>query len=104
MDFPTALILDGLDNIMRHNVFTFWSRGFLQIDGIVMATLCAFKNATIYYTCHEETNFLTNDAHLLLFYCKLSDNEYIIHWASPNKYANFVSSMNDFGEPRAQLE
>lgn len=69
-----------------------------------MGTLWAFNHATIYYSCDEETIVLPNHAHLLLFYYRFSDNEYIIQWASPNQYAKFVSSMNDFGKPRACLE
>jgi hypothetical protein len=103
-DFPTALVLDGLDTVMRYNVFSFGSRRFLQLDGTAMGTLCACNYATIYYSYHEETNLLVNDAHLLLFYRRYIDDALIIQRASPNGFAHFVSAMNDLGQTGARLE
>jgi hypothetical protein len=63
-DVPTALVLDGLNTIMRYNVFSFGSRRFLQLDGTAMGTSRACNYATIYYSYHKETNLLVNDAPL----------------------------------------
>jgi hypothetical protein len=103
-DFPTALVLDGLDTVMRHNVFAFGARRFLQLDGTAMGTSCACNYATIYYSYHEETKLLANPTYLLLFYRRFIDDAFVIQRASPNGYADFVHGMNDFGRPGARLE
>jgi hypothetical protein len=91
---------------MRHNVFSFGSQCFLQLlDGTVMGPSCACNYATTYYSYHEETNLLANDARLLLFYRRyITDDTLIIQRASPNSFANFVSMMKNVGTPGARLE
>ena len=84
-DFPTALVLDGLDTVMRYNVFSFGSRRFLQLDGTAMGTSCACNYATIYYSYHEETKLLVDDTHLLLFYRRYIDDALIIQRAEHNE-------------------
>ena len=37
-DFPTKLVLDSIERLMRFNVFTFGNRFFLQLNGTAMET------------------------------------------------------------------
>jgi hypothetical protein len=57
-NFPSIKILEGLDIIMRNNVFAFGSHYFKQCNGTAMGTPCACTYATIYYSYHEETLLL----------------------------------------------
>ena len=65
-DFPSIKILEGLDIIMRNNVFSFGNRFFKQANGTAMGTPGACSYATIYYGYHEET-VLPNLTSLLFF-------------------------------------
>jgi hypothetical protein len=86
-DLPTALVLDGIDAVMRCNVFSFGSRRSLQLDGTAMGTSCACNSMLLFTTATTKI-----------------DDTLIIQQASSNGFANFVSAMNDFGTPSARLE
>jgi hypothetical protein len=82
---------------MRDNVFSFGSQCFLQLlDGIVTGPSCACNYATIYYSYHEETNLLANNAHLLLFYHIHINGTLIIERASPRSFAIFCEHDEQF--------
>ena len=102
-DFPTIKILEGLDIIMRNNVFAFGSRHFKQCNGTAMGTPCACTYATIYYSYHEETSLLQPNNNLL-FYRRLIDDAFIIQRNIPDGYTRFMQRMNSFGDDGARLE
>ena len=52
-DFKTELILKGIKQLMKHNVFTFGNRYYLQKNGTVMGTNVACMYAMIYYSYHK---------------------------------------------------
>jgi hypothetical protein len=101
--FPTQKILEGLDIIMRHNVFSFGTRFYRQRNGTAMGTPCACTFATIYFSYHEETSLLQPDS-ALLFYRRLIDDGFIIQRNIPHGYNNFMLRMNSFGDDGARLE
>jgi hypothetical protein len=102
--FPTAKILNGLDIIMRNNVFTFGNRYWKQRNGTAMGTSCACAYATIYYSYHEETALITpNNPHGVLFYRRLIDDALIIQRNTPGAHDTFLAAMNSFGTPGASL-
>jgi hypothetical protein len=103
-NFPSIKILEGLDIIMRNNVFAFGSGYFKQCNGTAMGTPCTCTYATIYYSYHEEILLLkpNND---LLFYQRLIHDAFIIQRNISNAYNCFVMQrMNSFGDNRARLE
>jgi hypothetical protein len=102
-DFPSIKILEGLDIIMRNNVFAFGSHYFKQCNGTAMGTPCACTYATIYYSYHEETSLLQPDNNLL-FYRRLIDDAFIIQRNIPDGYEHFMQRMNSFGDDGARLE
>ena len=52
-NFPTDLILDSIERLMKFNVFTFGSSFFIQTNGTAMGTNAAYMYATIYYSYHK---------------------------------------------------
>jgi hypothetical protein len=102
--FPTAKILNGLDIIMRNNVFTFGNRCWKQRNGTAMGTSCACAYATIYYSFHEETALITPaNPHGVLFYRRLIDDALILQRNNPGAHDIFLAAMNSFGNPGARL-
>ena len=57
-DFPTNLVLESIERLMRFNVFTFGNRFFLQLNGTVIGTNFGCMYAMIYYSYHEEMRLL----------------------------------------------
>jgi hypothetical protein len=102
-DFPSIEILEGLDIIMRNNIFVFGSHYFKQCNGTAMGTPCACTYATIYYSYHEETSLLQPNNNLL-FYRRLIDDALIIQRNIPDRYEHFMQRMNSFGDDGARLE
>ena len=101
--FPTQKILEGLDIIMRNNVFSFGNRFFKQANGTAMGTPCACSYATIYYSFHEETTLLQPGL-APIFYRRLIDDAFIIQCNPPHGYTHFLTAMNSFGEDGSRLE
>ena len=58
LGFPTKMVLDALELIMRNNIFQFDDTYWHQIDGTAMGTSTACSYATIYYAFHEHTYLL----------------------------------------------
>jgi hypothetical protein len=101
-NFPTLKILEGLDIIMRNNVFSFGNRFFKQANGTAMGTPCACSYATIYYSYHEETALLQPGI-APIFYRRLIDDAYVILDNTLHGYNQFMTAMNSFGEDGARL-
>ena len=93
-DFNTELILKGIEQLMKHNVFIFGNRYYLQKDGTAMGTNVACMYTTIYYSYYKENSLL----HLsyIKFYCRLIDNAFIIVGDTPNVFQNVSNAMDDF--------
>ena len=94
-NFQTELILKGIERLMKHNVFTFGDRYYLQKNGTAMGTNVACMYATIYYSYHEENSLL----HLsyIKFYRRLIDDAFIIVEDTPEVFKNVSHAMDDFG-------
>ena len=75
-DFPRELVLDGLAYLMRHNVFSFGDRYFLQLNRTAMGTNVACMYATIYYSLHKENTICTISN--IIFYRRLIDDAFMI--------------------------
>ena len=100
-DFKTELILKGIEQLMKHNVFTFGNRYYLQKNGTAMGTNVACMYATIYYSYHKENSLL----HLsyIKFYRRLIDNAFIIVEDTPEVFQNVSNAMDDFGSVGKRL-
>ena len=100
-DFNTKLILKGIERLMKHNVFTFGNRFFLQKNGTAMGTNVACMYATIYYSYHEENDLL----HLsyIKFYRRLIDDAFIIVEDTPDIHQKVSKDMDEFGPEGKRL-
>ena len=61
--FPTEMVLEATELVMRNNVFQFDDTFWLQLTGTAMGTSLACMYATIYFSYHEETRILPVYAH-----------------------------------------
>ena len=57
-NFPTDMVLEALELVMRNNIFQFDNTFWIQLTGTAMGTSVACVYATIYYSYHEETKLL----------------------------------------------
>jgi len=98
-DIPIEATLDGLDMVMRLNIFTFGDMTFLQKRGTAMGAPPAPQIATIYYAT-EEAIFLPNFQSRLLYYRRYLDDVFGIwlHHEDPAQDAlawqQFQTAMN----------
>ena len=58
-DFPTVLVLQGLERLMKYNVFLFGNNYFHQLNGTAMGTNVACMYATIYIVIMKKQSFNT---------------------------------------------
>ena len=54
-NFPTTMVMEATELIMRNNIFQFDDTFWLQRTGTAMGSSLAVTYATIYYAYHEET-------------------------------------------------
>jgi len=78
--FPTDMVLEATELIMRHNIFQFDDTYWLQLTGTAMGTSLACVYATIYYSYHEETSLTPelNSTSCLLLYGRLIDDAVLV--------------------------
>ena len=57
-DFPTDAVLEGLELVMRFNLFQFGNANFIQLIGTAMGTSVAVVYANLYAGWHEITSIL----------------------------------------------
>lgn len=57
-DFPTDAVLEGLELVMRFNLFQFGDANFIQLIGTAMGTSVAVVYANLYAGWHEITSIL----------------------------------------------
>ena len=98
-NFPTEVILAGLQIVMTNNVFAFGNTYWLQACGTAMGTIIAVIYATIYYSLHEELCILPPGEHqnLILYHRFIDDAFSIILFQQSNTYNKFKETMNDYG-------
>jgi hypothetical protein len=96
---PTEAIIDGLELIMRWNIFMFGDTYWRQLTGTAMGTPPACAYATLYYAIHE----LDMPPHLrrcLALYKRYIDDGIGI-WIGPtNLWTEFQVWVNSFGSLR----
>ena len=56
--YPTDMVLEAVELVMRNNVFQFDDTYWLQLTGTAMGTSLACIYATIYFSYHEETRII----------------------------------------------
>jgi hypothetical protein len=101
-DFPTSLILESIERLMKYNVFTFGTRFYIQQNGTAMGTNAACMYATIYYSYHEET--VISKLPSITFYRRLIDDGFIIMQDDPGNFEHIQDVMNDFGPEGKRLK
>ena len=108
-DYPTKTILNGLEIVMRLNVFGFGNTFWLQLRGTAMGTSVAVMYATIYYSLHEETAIappppMLPRLNLLLSKRFIDDAIFLLTSDDPAATkATIMETMNNFGPPGKQL-
>ena len=100
--FPTTLILESIERLMKFNAFTFGNRFFLQQNGTAMGTNAACMYATIYYSYHEET--VISKLPFVKFYRRLIDDAFIILDNTAGNFELLQQLMDDFGPEGKRLE
>lgn len=105
-DFPTELVIAGIEQLMKYNVFSFGNRYFLQRNGTAMGTNVACMYATIYYSYHEETHLLHQS--YIKFYCRLIDDAFIVfdpddRTVSSLPFQSLQNAMDSFGPKEKRL-
>jgi hypothetical protein len=96
---PTEAIIDGLELIMRFNIFKFGDTHWKQRSGTAMGTPPACMYATLYYAIHE----LAMPPHLqacLAIYKRYIDDGFGIWIGSKKHWTEFQSWVNSFGSLR----
>ena len=101
-DFPTELVLESIERLMRFNVFTFGSRFFLQKNGTAMGTNVGCMYATIYYSYHEEKRLLRLP--FVHFYRRLIDDAFVVIDDDSHKYTSLITIMNRYGPKDKRLK
>jgi hypothetical protein len=96
------LLIEGLEIIMRNNVFQFGDTYWLQLNGTAMGVSPSCMYATLYYAAHERT-FLRKYPELRLY--KRYIDDVIGIWIPQRlnddlRWSNFKKDMNDFGRLR----
>ena len=56
--YPTEMVLQAVELVMRNNIFQFDDTFWLQLTGTAMGTSLACIYATIYFSYHEETRII----------------------------------------------
>jgi hypothetical protein len=117
--FPSQMILEATEIIMKSNVFQFDNTYWLQKIGTAMGTNMACLLATIYYSYHEETNLLPTYQHqplvpnqppALLLYARLIDDSVQVWdtaYMPPNMKQNLkkhISEAMSFGQLEWEVE
>ena len=107
-NFPTDMVCEGLELVMRNNIFQFDDCYFHQKEGAAMGTSTACAYATTCYSYHEE-NFLPIMATELKLYRRLIDDGFFVITPSGTATADEMHGrmkkiMNSFGYPGRRLE
>lgn len=102
---PTSfsLVLEGMDLVMRNNLFCFGDTRWLQLSGTAMGTSPAPPYATIYNSYHEETALLKNPDHNLVLYKRFIDDGFVMQRGGSTHHDNFLRAMNSFGPAGKRL-
>ena len=72
--FPTKLVLEAMNIVMRFNVFEFGDTIIRQLTGTAMGTPSACTYATIYYAHHEISTLLRKYERHLIYYKRFIDD------------------------------
>lgn len=104
--FDSRTVLEGLDLIMRFNIFEFGDTHWIQQTGTAMGTSVACVYATIYYSYHEETRLLRNPINEfgIYFYRRYIDDALAVMYDPATNYQPFAAAMNSFGDNGRRLE
>lgn len=104
-DAPRAAIVQGLEILMRNNIFKFGDTFWHQTEGTAMGTPPAPPYATLYFGIHE-LDIVPKYQQSLLDYCRYIDDVLgaWIHHPNPvtdsQNFEAFQASMNCFGKLR----
>ena len=104
-NFPSSLILKGLEMVMRNNIFTFGDTFWLQLKGTAIGTSVACMYATIYFSYHEEKKIILPTAKKrgdLLLYVRFIDNVFAII-KRPESTEILNKQLNSFGKEDRRL-
>ena len=93
-DIPIEATLEGLEMVMKFNIFTFGDLTFLQRKGTAMGAPPAPQIATIYYAT-EEANFLPIFQDRLIYYGRYLDDVFGI-WLHHNDPAIDATRWQEF--------
>ena len=74
--FPVKLVLDGIERLMKYNLFRFGNHCFIQRKGTSMGTNIGYMYVIIYYVYHKETVILKLP--FITFYRWLIEDTFII--------------------------
>ena len=97
LGYPTELILEVLELIMKNNIFEFGDSFFLQLIGTAMGTPVACIYATIYYAYHERTYLLQKYARYLCLLRRFIDDMFGIWTGTDKEFKNFKNDLT-FGQ------
>jgi hypothetical protein len=96
-DFPPIeLICEGLELVMKNNIFEFGETTWHQLQGTAMGTSVAPTFATIYYAYHEETAILNSSIKPYYYKRKIDDTITIMLDYTNIKHKEFMNIMNNF--------
>ena len=105
-DFPDNAIhpglLQGIEIIMRHCLFYFDNKVWVQLLGTAMGALPAPMYATFYFAVHE-ANIIHKYAPYILFYGRYIDDTLLIvneQTFTPTVYAQLQHDFNSYGSLR----
>lgn len=103
LNLDTSAILQGLNILMRHSIFKFNQRYFVQLTGTAMGTPPAPPYATLYFYLHERKT-ISKYQDQLLFYNRYIDDAFFI-WdnstpLSNQKWEELQKDFDSFGKLR----
>ena len=104
--FPTKLVLEAMNIVMRFNVFEFGDTIIRQKMGTAMGTPSACTYATIYYAYHEISTLLRKYERHLIYYKRFIDDGNGL-WNDrddPDAWNRFKADVDDFGSLRWEVE
>lgn len=94
-NYPTEMILDSIELVMKNNVFDFGDTHWLQLIGSAMGTPAACTIATLYYACHERNLLIPKYSSNLHFIRRFIDDMLCIWIPDPTRPRAFEEFKRD---------